>query len=218
LNTSIDTSKEIQIYNGHYGTGKTTDTDSSGTNGYISYSSYYNNSLDYSVVSRLNTSYRYTTFVWKINPPSGTINFYKFTFNKISATSISTNSPYTLNGNQRFFLFYKTEQVATGNDTASSIWIDGNSTYGTINNSGIASIDTNIVSLNGTNYNVPYDNTIVRAASSTKYTINGGNLVAEVSPVTFSGGAQEFYIYCRFGNSMNYNITYESVTLSLLSQ
>ena len=217
LSTSIKTSQEIQIYNGHYGTG-TTDSDSSGKNGYIIYSSYYNNSLDYSVVSRSNTSYRYTTFVWKIIPPSSTINFYKFTFNKISATSISTNSPYTLNGNQRFFLFYKTEQVAAGNDTASSIWIDGNSTSGTKNINEVATIDPNIAALTSANYNVPYDNTIIRAASSTKYTINGGNLVAEVSPVTFSGGAQEFYIYCRFGNSMNYNITYESVTLSLLSQ
>ena len=213
---TIDTSQEIQIYNGHYGTGTGTGT-GTGINGYVDYTNYYNNSLNYSVVQRVNTSYRYTTFVWKIIPPSGTINFYEFTFNKISATSISSNSPYTLNNNQRFFLFYKTEQIDPVNDTTSSIWIDGNSTNGTINNSGVASIDTTIIPLNSSNYNTPYDNTIIRPASSTTYTINGGNLVAKVSAVAPSGTAKNIYIYCRFGNSMNYNITYESVTLSLLS-
>ena len=217
LNASIDTSQEIQIYNGHYGTGTTT-TDPSGENGYINYNTdYYNNSLIYSDVSRSNTSYRYTTFVWKIIPPSGTINFYKFTFNKISATSISSNSPYTLNNNQRFFLFYKTEQFDPVDDTTSSIWIDGNSTNGTRDNNGVANIDTSIDALNSNNYNNPPDNTVIRAAPSREYTINEGNLVAKVSAVAPSGTPKNIYIYCRFGNSMNYNITYESVTLSLLS-
>ena len=218
LTASIDTSQEIQIYNGHYGTGST-ETTTTGLNGYIDYSSYYNNSLNYSEVSRSNTSYRYTTFVWKIIPPSGAINSYQFTFNNISATSISSNLPRSLNGNpSRFFLFYKTEQIDTNvTDNNSSIWIDGNSTYGTINNSGIASIDTNIVPLQNTNYNDPPYNTIVRQASSIVYILNSNNLVATVSAIPINGTVKEHYIYCRFGNSMNYNITYESVTLSLLS-
>jgi hypothetical protein len=124
-----------------------------------------------------------------------------------------------LNNNpSRFFLFYKTEQINTNvTDDNSSIWIDGNSTYGTIDNSGIASIDTNIGSLNGNNYNEPYTNAIVRPASSIVYTLNNNNLVATVSAIPINGTVKEHYIYCRFGNSMNYNITYESVTLSLLS-
>ena len=219
FNGAINTSQEIQIYNGHYGTGSTTDT-TSGTNGYIDYTTYYSNSnsLNYNVL-RTNISYRYTTFVWKIIPPSGPTNYYQFTFNNISATSISgTSPPFTLNNNQRFFLFYKTEQIETGNDNTSSLWIYCNSTYGTANNNEVASIDIDIEALTILNYNTPYNNTIIRAPASTGYTINNRNLIANVSAIPFNGTAKTHYIYCRFGNSMNYTITYESVTLSLLSQ
>ena len=117
-------------------------------------------------------------------------------------------------------MFYKTEQIdTTTDDNSSSIWIDGNSTYGTrkdtINN--VANLDTNIQSLDSGNYNDGFNNTIIRQAPSISYTMSSTNLVAKVSAVVPSGTPKDIYIYCRFGNSMNYNITYESVTLSLSS-
>ena len=225
LNTSIDTSQEIQIYNGHYGTGKV-ETDGTGLNGYIDYSTYYNNSLNYLNVTRSSTDYRYTTFVWKIKPPSGALNFYIFTFKNINAGVEGIAAPFyfknstNVNNSSRFFLFYKTEQIdTTTDDNSSSIWIDGNSTYGTrkdtINN--VANLDTNIQSLDSGNYNDGFNNTIIRQAPSISYTMSSTNLVAKVSAVVPSGTPKDIYIYCRFGNSMNYNITYESVTLSLSS-
>jgi hypothetical protein len=225
VNTNINTSQEIQIYNGHYGTGKT-ETGGTGINGYINYSSYYNNSLDYSGVSRGATNYRYTTFVWKAQISGTQPNNFVFTFKniKVNDSTAQLNSspnnslPYYFSYGSinypRFFLFYRTEQF--DNASSNSLWVDGNSNYGTkFVEPSNAELDTTIQQLSPTNYNDPYDNKTVRAPNSINCSLNNnGDLVAQVSVVPINYGLN-VYIYCRFGNSMGYNITYESVSLTL---
>ena len=229
FNGTINTSQEIQIYNGHYGTGSTTDT-TGGTNGYINYNSYYNNSLIYTgdPVPRTSTSYRYTTFVWKANLQGNQPNYFVFTFNNIkvdnsSANLIGSSAPYSLsstqNPNPRFFLFYRTGSENDDPDANSnnSLWVDGNANGATIYENSDFTYNTALPRLNATNYNDPYTNNTVRAPASILSSISTNNLVVKVSAVPISYASNQLYIYCRFGNSMNNNITYESVTLSLSS-
>lgn len=229
VTTDINTSQEIQIYNGHYGTGEHSGT---GENGYINYTGYYNNNnlnnVDYSGVSRSDTSYRYTTFVWKFILSGGGINKYTFTFKNIkvngSTPSLNgTSTPYSLGtNNPRFFLFYRTggpidnESV---DSTLSSIWVDGNSNAGTTLSGTTAIFDGNVGRLGGSNYrSSPTSNDIIRIPESNVINISGSNLVVTVSPVPINNTNYSAYIYCRFGNAMSYNVTYESVTLSISSE
>ena len=228
VTTNINTSQEIQIYNGHYGTGEPSGT---GQNGYINYTGYYNNNLnnvDYSGVLRSDTSYRYTTFVWKFILSGGGINKYTFTFKNIkvngSTPSLNgTSTPYSLGtNNPRFFLFYRTGEPMDNenvNSTLSSIWVDGNSNAGTKLSGTTAIFDGNVGSLGGSNYRSSLtSNDIIRIPDSNVIKIIGSDLVVTVSPVPISETAYSAYIYCRFGNAMSYNVTYESVTLSISSQ
>jgi hypothetical protein len=219
---TIDTSQEIQIYNGHYGTGKTNETNATGENGYINYSSYYQNTLNYLNVSRDPTSYRYTTFVWKLTPPSGALNYYNFTFKNIKVNNetpsvvsiIGGGAPFALStiSNPRFFLFYRTGPIEGGSSSSSSVWVDGNSTYGTINDNSTAKFDSTIVNVSSTNYNDPLDNTQIRPAN-VGYNISEGDLVAKVDAIKYPARNTSVYIYCRFGNAMSYNVSYNSVSL-----
>ena len=223
---TIDTSQEIQIYDGHYGTGKT-ETNGTGINGYIDYRTYYNNQngFNYSGVSRGNADYRYTTFVWRANITGNTPNYFVFTFKniKVNGAPASLNggsAPYSFqNTNNRFFLFYRTGEYAdieTGTQNSSnSIWIDGNANGATINTSGTLSYDSFLARLTVNNYNDPYDNKTVRAPASCESIITSSNLQVKVSAIVFSN--YNAYIYCRFGNSMSTTVTYESVSLTLIS-
>jgi hypothetical protein len=73
--------------------------------------------------------------------------------------------------------------------------------------------------LSSNNYYNPYDNKIVRYPTSTVSSLvdnnNNKDLVAQVSIVPITSYNKDINIYCRFGNSMAYNITYESVSLKL---
>jgi hypothetical protein len=156
---TINTTQELQIYNGLYQSAS--GSSSSGVLGYANYSTYYATSPatnpDYSITSLTNptyfspAAYRYATFCWLINSgvAAGTLTF---TINDCNCTSTAlpdtvgpsasnsntrcfTNS--TLSQSQRYLMFYRTEQVGsispTGNTSLSSIWIDANSvTYGTL--------------------------------------------------------------------------------------
>ena len=231
VTTDINTSQEIQIYNGHYGTGE--HSGGTGENGYIDYTGYYNNNLNnvnYLGVSRSDTSYRYTTFVWKFILSGGGINKYTFTFKNIkvngSTPSLNgTSTPYSLGtNNPRFFLFYRTGgpiENETVNSTLSSIWVDGNSNAGTkLSDTGTTAIfDTNLGTVSSYNYrSSSTSNNIIRIPESKVIKIIDSDLVVTVSPVPISETAYSAYIYCRFGNAMSYNVTYESVTLSISSQ
>jgi hypothetical protein len=181
-------------------------------------------------VSRSDTSYRYTTFVWKFILSGGGINKYTFTFKNIkvngSTPSLNgTSTPYSLGtNNPRFFLFYRTggpidnESV---DSTLSSIWVDGNSNAGTkLSDTGTTAIfDGGVGILGGSNYrSSPTSNDIIRIPESNVINISGSDLVVTVSPVPINNTNYSAYIYCRFGNAMSYNVTYESVTLSISSQ
>ena len=231
VTTDINTSQEIQIYNGHNGTGE--HSGGTGENGYIDYTGYYNNNLNnvnYLGVSRSDTSYRYTTFVWKFILSGGGINKYTFTFKNIkvngSTPSLNgTSTPYSLGtNNPRFFLFYRTGgpiENETVNSTLSSIWVDGNSNAGTkLSDTGTTAIfDTNLGTVSSYNYrSSSTSNNIIRIPESKVIKIIDSDLVVTVSPVPISETAYSAYIYCRFGNAMSYNVTYESVTLSISSQ
>jgi len=234
---TINTNYEIQIYNGHYGSGDS--TDSSGTNGYIKYSDYYNNGNpqpDYSGVSRSSTNYRYATFVWQFTPnnQSTLVNYYNFTFYNVKVdgspiTSIGgSGPPYYINNTSttRFFLFYRTEQISSGTPYTipgyssyplTSIWVDGNNNAGTTNSSNTATYDNTVLSVSSSNYNTPTDNSTIRYASSIAFSLSGNNLVGKISPIPITYSNANVYIYCRFGLPMNANVTYDYVSLSITS-
>ena len=117
----------------------------------------------------------------------------------------------------RFFLFYRTGPIENESyeNTLSSIWVDGNSSAGTILDNNAATF-TNISSLSSDNYSTASGlNNTVRIPNNTQTQIIGNDLVVKVSSVPVTNTTYTTYIYCRFGNSMAYNVTYESVTLSI---
>ena len=128
-------------------------------------------------------------------------------------------SYYFLDGTNvypRFFLFYRIEQISD-NTNSNSIWIDGNSNTGTEFIEPNSAQFSNIAPVNNINYYNPPDNTIVRTGASYNYECtNNNDLVATFSVIPFTSSyTTNINIYCRFGNSMAYNISYESVSLKL---
>lgn len=228
LIVDIDTSQEIQIYDGHYGTGKT-ETSGTGTNGYIDYTKYYNNlnNVNYLGVSRSDTSYRYTTFVWQAKISGTSPNNFVFTFKNIKVDGLTptlyANGPpfYFVNTNNktnRFFLFYRTENAnnTTTDTTYNSLWVDGNANGTTTYANNTLTYEKSSGAVANGNYNLPYDNTTVRYQTSVNYAIDNNSLIATLGAIPIPNYyTVDINIYCRFGNSMTTNISYESVSLTL---
>ena len=242
---NIDATQELQIFNGYYqsiGSGSYT-TGINGLNvvGYADYSGYEenNNTLNYSVAGLVSdtmektSNYRFATFVWDYNNSATTNNFiftlknFKYNGSTPAIIQDADGVSYLVSGSSthknRIFLHYRVEHYVDANNiyirpnssNSSTIWVDGNSTKGTI--SGFLGPNTNDPSqITSTNY---YDNdsnkTVVRAPGSLSYTISGSDLVITVSSILYIDSSRKRYIYCRIGLPMNANYAFEYVTLKI---
>lgn len=223
---TIDTSQEIQIFNGSY----QTISNSGATGGYLNYSSYFGNSgVDYSSVPKGITSYRYATFVWRYIGVLNSINFFNFVFNNFKCNSgpvtLSTKNGCTFitnNGNtQRFFFNYRVEEIiletpfvvpnglSTSNTT---VWVDGNSNSYETNRLSTPNFGQ-IGVISNNNYNTPTDNSIMYGSTS-NITYSSNNLNIKVGSILFKQNSN-YYIYGRIGLPMIDNYSFSSVQLFL---
>jgi hypothetical protein len=191
--------------------------------------------------SQKTSNYRFATFVWKYDISTTTNNFiftlknfkYKglpLTLEQLKNDGVSTLflSPASgvLSGYEnRIFLHYRVEQYDANNiyikpesSNSSTIWVDGNSTKGTI--SGFLGADiNNPAQITSTNYyNDNYNDkskTVVRSPGSLSYSISGNDLVITVSSILYIDSSRKRYIYCRIGLPMNANYAFEYVTLKI---
>lgn len=234
VSTTIDTSQEIQVCNGLYQTRGSIAI----LNGYLDYSTYYNNTKIYSTVSTSPTNYRFSTFIWKFSGSGQIINYMNFTIYNMSCRGVpvvlSFNpntgcSYFSNNGNtQRFFLDYRTEEIINNvptvvpsglvNTSNTTIWVDGNSKNGTYNNTATYSTDNSIqpFSTSGNYNSSPNDNSIIRNISGSSITYSNNNLIAKLSSI-ITDTRSNYYIYFRIGLPMTDNYSFQYVSLSLTS-
>lgn len=218
--------QELQIADGKYRSG------TSSNNAYLDYRTYNNNNtLNYSTVSKTNIDYRFATFAWKYvaSSLSSTITSFVFTFKNFLPNttvipiatfnqSIVTGS-YSFNSDNRFFLHYRVEDeksiaptTSTVINSYSTIWVDGNSKFGTtLNVSTPVLQNESFQQINTSNYNTPLNT--VRAPTAVQYTFSGSDLVATVSSIWYGNLGTSFKVYCRFGLPMNNNYSFDYVTL-----
>ena len=235
---TINTSSEIQLFNGKYQGVTAAPYSSNGIVGYENYSKYYNNSLNYSGIPVGISSYRYVTMCWKITASSGDLNFNKYNFtlkNCNCSAEQQSNGTYvfkygTSNQSTRFFLFYRTEQIdpsnilvnPTDSNSLSSIWLDGNLTTGGIDYdlSSNAEYNSTIPVVSNTNY---YNygnllNSIIRSNAGLTVTQVSNDLLVSVSayPTSIPNG-KSIYVFCRLGIPMvSFNVSFDYLSLNLV--
>ncbi len=123
---SLLTNKTLQINRGRFVTPVY-----SGATAYIDYNGIENNSgINYSSISG---SYRYTTFIWKIDTASDSYNFIQFKIKNIAGVipTITNNSVYFNNIANKLIFNYRFENINNPNileQNKTSVWIDGNAT------------------------------------------------------------------------------------------
>lgn len=217
--------QELQIANGRYRSG------TNSNNSYLNYTNYKkddssNNTLNYLNVPKTETDYRFSTFVWKYNGTlTSTISYFVFTFKNFSPGTVLKQDlitdSYYFNSDNRFFLHYRLEDdksiaptTSTSTISYSTIWVDGNSKFGTTYNTTTPVLNTDIPKITGNNYNTISN--IVRAPTSISYAIVGQDLVATVSSILYGPISTSFKVYCRFGLPMNNNYSFEYVTLKFI--
>jgi len=234
---SLNTSEEIQVFNGSY---RSATAAGSNYSGYSNYSSgcYNNNSLNYSTVPFGNLNYRFSTFAW-LYPGTYTSNYTRYVFIlknfRVNGSNISTSdfaidsatNAYYVNvsaNTQRFFVNYKTDQL-NGNSTittvpasgvAATCWVDANCGYQTTS-SGYGSN----ISISAANYTSSgaQNNTLVYPPSSFLFEISDTDLQITTSSLNFASLSNKYYVYFRIGFPMGTSLTYsfDSVDMQILS-
>jgi hypothetical protein len=130
---------------------------------------------------------------------------------------------------QRFFLNYRVEDTS-GSQTIveptnlssdiTTVWIDGNSSFGTELvglNAQFGTTISNPLYFTSDNYNSPVDNSIMRATAGKTYSIiNTTDMQATLSSIIVDT-SKSCNIYCRIGLPMinNYSFDYVSLLLSV---
>ena len=186
------------------------------------YSSYKSNTLNYSTLNSsglpitiytgTQTSYRYTTFAWKVDTTNLTSAGYKninFVLNNVSSTSALTKdaSGSLLIGTYRLPLFYRVEDTANINDfskATSTPWINGN----------LYSNSTQISSANFTSTTTNYTG----LSSNTGITIDGSTITFNVilgNPLTKSSPTTT-YIYTRIAIPTAVEFSFKNITCNLI--
>ena len=122
-NNGYNATTELLVSNGLFRT--------PGSGGYLNYSTYLNNTFDYSGISTTPGTFRFATFCWKLEEKiSGYLNL-SFTINSISNASKNGDGLLTMNGRQIqvLYFFQDESQPSTFSQSVfNSVWIDGNST------------------------------------------------------------------------------------------
>jgi hypothetical protein len=201
INGSDEYSQDLQLVNGLFvtkGTGY----------GYMNYSTYYNNTLNYSTIS--SSYYRYATFAFQVSTSSSLsqYNYIQFIVYDIgNNVSVTSNVPTV--GGLPISLLYRIED--TNNFTQFST--DSKTPSGYINTTWIdpTSINNNI---NSTNYS---NRTVVLTGASTSLTpvsISGTTLTINCicgRPINIPS-SNNVVIYFRIGAPMSENFYFSKVT------
>jgi len=195
-NGGYDATSELLVSNGLFRT--------PGSGGYINYSTYLNNTFNYSSISA--TGFRFATFCWKLagkNP--GFYSNLSFTINSISPNpSTNASSLLTINGKQIQVLYFFQDESQTSTFSGSvfnSVWIDGNK------NTNLVNKDTFFDTNNNNKYGFYGGNSSVTISGSTA-TINV--FIPPIDPVK-----NTIYLYLRLAIPMDVNIGFGSVTATI---
>ena len=188
--------QELQIQNGAFITP---------TVSKINYSTYYNNTVNYSGLST--TGYRFATFIWKTqNPPTGT-NYTNF---NIQITGISgipgiTSSNFTgsdfyldTNKTQKLLLYYRVETEGNNEPSAGnngSYWVDANRSTGTqVTSSTRYDSNSALIGPVGT-----------PAFTTTSITFK------TIVPNSLTSNSPSAYLYVKVGIPSNVNVSFSSI-------
>ena len=221
---TIDTSQELQLFNGSYQSIGSFGGGGDSALGYLNYPNYYQNSSNnYSTVSLGAVNYRFATFVWSFVGSGSSYN--NFTFKNFlclnsAITLNSSNGSYYIsnNGNtQRFFFNYRVEQTSSGGNIVpsggtnnSTIWVDGNNTTYQTTSSGL----TAGPAIASGNFYTPNNNSLMYPQASITTAYASSNLNITVGQILYDQ-SKNYYIYARIGLPMVDNYKFDYVTLNL---
>jgi hypothetical protein len=179
---------------------------------YIDYNSYHGNTLNYSASKGNGYSaptYRFATFSW--NYIGSSPNNFIFTIKDFKATTIAnvnvsaTQNQYVNNGayyfgsDPRFFLHYRVDS-----GSYSTLWIDGNSQYGTTTIETVPVMVDTIPSPTAANIaTYVADNVVTMPSATSGYSLDSSDLVATLPNIAFGPINASYTIYCRIGFPMN---------------
>jgi hypothetical protein len=175
-----------------------------GSGGYINYSTYLHNTLNYSGISSATGEIRFATFCWKLTQKTGTPSYYQnlsFTINSISTPTNPLPGFLKMNGSQIkiFYLFQDENSSTFSSDVFNSVWIDGNSNN---NEAGSGNFYDNTK---------PYGNYGGFKTSS----ITSNNATINVYIPIINTISSNTYLYLRLGIPMDVNISFGNVTATI---
>jgi hypothetical protein len=177
-----------------------------GSGGYINYSTYLHNTLNYSGISSATGEIRFATFCWKLSQRSNSYSNLSFTINSITPTPTTNSSGLLLINSRRIqvlYFFQDESQTSTFSSTVfNSVWIDGNS-----NNNGVGS--TNFYNtINTYGYYGGIDSAKGVVISGTNATINV--FIPTINPVN-----NTTYLYLRLAIPMDVSISFGNVSATI---
>ena len=200
-NSSNYYNQELQMVNGLYVT-----KGYSGATCYVDYSTYLNNSVNYSGIGT--TGYRYATFAWKC--ATNASNYSKITF-AINGFTQPITTPATIpqSGSQTMQMFYRIEDAANPSTSSSNFSAAyRNTTWLNVYGEGVNPVLS-------ANYHL-YSNIYSAQNTSLTNTYSSNTLTTYVLTPSFAiGSSDNVYIYLRIGLPMTINLGFSYVTAAL---
>jgi hypothetical protein len=194
-NGGYDATTELIVYNGLFSTPI--------RGGYIDYSNYLNNTINYSSISR--NGYRFASFCWKLSSRSNSYSNLSFTINNISPIPTKTGAGLLqINGRQIQVLYCfqdENQPSVFSSNVFNSVWIDGNNNINGVTSSSFFDITKKYGYYGG----ITSSGVIINSNTAT---INV--FIPSVNPVGSST-----YLYLRLAIPMDVSIGFGSVSASI---
>jgi hypothetical protein len=195
-NSGYDATTELVVYNGLYST--------PAKGGYINYSSYLNNTVNYSSVAQ--TGYRYATFCWKLGSKTSSYSNLSFTINSISPTPTKSGAGLLLINSKQIKVLYCFQDESNASTYSSSVfnsvWIDGNSNDNGVTSSSFYNTSNTYGYYGGIN-------------SSSGVSISSSNATVNVFIPSVNPVGSSTYLYLRLVIPMDVSIGFGSVTATI---
>ena len=195
--------QELQMVNGLYVTKGYT-----GATRYVNYSTYLNNSANYSGISGGVSAYRYATFAWKCAPNASNYSKITFAINGLTQT-ITTPATIPQSGSSTIEMFYRIEDAANPSTSSSNFSAAyRNTTWLNVYGQGA----TPVLSAN---YHLQ-PNIYSGQNTALTNTFSSNTLTTYVLTPSFAvGSSDNVYIYLRVGLPMSINLGFSYVTATL---
>jgi len=194
-NGGYDATTELIVYNGLFSTPI--------RGGYINYSNYLNNTVNYSSVAR--SGYRFASFCWKLSTRNNSYSSLSFTIHSISPTPAKSGAGLLqINSRQIqvLYCFQDESQPSTfSTNIFNSVWIDGNN-----NDNGVTSstfFDTS----------KPYG--YYGGIASSGVIINSNNATINVFVPSVNPVGNSTYLYLRLAIPMDVSIGFGSISVAI---